>query len=65
MIYPLCFCFRYTYQSVLSDHYFPPLGKDGFSPELRQQEFSSFAYWRESPAEPDLDDIEALLKTKK
>ena len=60
-----CLLCRYTYQSVLSDHYFPPLGKDGFSPELKQQEYSTFAYWREAPEEGDLEDIDALLKPKK
>jgi hypothetical protein len=58
-------CCRYTYQSILSDHYFPPLGKDGFSPELKQQEFSSYAYWRQSPGEVDLSDIEAILQVPK
>jgi hypothetical protein len=58
-------CCRYTYQSVLSDHYFPPLGKDGFSPELKQQEFSTYAFWREAPAEVDLQELEAMLKPLK
>jgi len=55
----------YTYQSVLSDHYFPPLGKDGFSPELKQQEYSGYAYWRQAPGDVDLHEIDAILKPVK
>ena len=35
------------------DLVFPPVGKDGFDPEFRIQEFSSFGFWKERFQEID------------
>ena len=43
------------------DLVFPPIGKDGFDPELKIQEFSSFGFWREDFQAIDLDVLDAFL----
>jgi hypothetical protein len=46
------FC-RYTEQSILADHYFPPL--NGLSPE--EEGFGCYTYWRLDPGQISLEDI--------
>jgi len=46
--------YRYSEQSVLADHYFPPLSSGGL-----REEFGCFTYWRLDPAHINLQDIEA------
>ena len=43
------------------DLVFPPMGKDGFDPEFKIQEFSSFGFWRENFQEIDPQSLELLL----
>jgi len=43
----------YTEQDSMVDLVFPPVGKDGFDPEFRIQEFSSFGFWKERFQEID------------
>jgi hypothetical protein len=50
------FC-RYTEQSVLADHYFPPL--NGLR-SLEAEGFGCFTYWRLDPGQITLEDIEGL-----
>jgi len=51
----------YTEQDSMVDLVFPPIGKDGFDPELKIQEFSSFGFWREDFQAIDLDVLDAFL----
>ena len=54
------FC-RYTEQDAMVDLVFPPMGKDGFDPEFKIQEFSSFGFWRETFQEMDPESLDQLL----
>jgi len=51
----------YTEQDSMVDLVFPPIGKDGFDPELKVQEFSSFGFWREGFQEIDSDLLDMFL----
>jgi len=51
----------YTEQDSMVDLVFPPIGKDGFDPELKIQEFSSFGFWREDFPVIDLDVLDEFL----
>jgi len=51
----------YTEQDAMVDLVFPPMGKDGFDPEFRIQEFSSFGFWRETFQEMDPESLDQLL----
>jgi len=51
----------YTEQDAMVDLVFPPMGKDGFDPEFKIQEFSSFGFWRENFQEIDPQSLEQLL----
>jgi hypothetical protein len=50
------FC-RYTEQSILADHYFPPL--NGLR-SLEEEGFGCYTYWRLDPGQISLEDIEGL-----
>jgi len=43
------------------DLVFPPVGKDGFDPEFKIQEFSSFGFWRESFQEIHPEALDAFF----
>jgi len=50
----------YTEQgNDMVDFMFPPL--DNFDPDFKIQEFSSFGFWRDSPIEIDVNQIQAFL----
>lgn len=51
----------YTEQDAMVDLVFPPVGKDGFDPEFKIQEFSSFGFWREVFPEIDPASLNHLL----
>jgi len=51
----------YTEQDAMVDLVFPPVGKDGFDPEFKIQEFSSFGFWREGFLEIDPEELEGFL----
>ena len=55
------FSFRYTEQDAMVDLVFPPVGKDGFDPEFKIQEFSSFGFWRESFQEIHPESLDAFF----
>ena len=55
------FLFSYTEQDAMVDLVFPPVGKDGFDPEFRIQEFSSFGFWREGFQEIDPESLDVFL----
>jgi len=55
------YCCRYTEQDAMVDLVFPPVGKDGFDPEFKIQEFSSFGFWREAFPEIDQESLDHLL----
>jgi len=52
----------YTEQDGMVDQVFPPIGKDGFDPDFRIQEFSSFGFWKEAVAEVDLEELALLAE---
>jgi len=51
----------YTEQDSMVDLVFPPVGKDGFDPEFKIQEFSSFGFWRESFQEIHPEALDAFF----
>jgi len=51
----------YTEQDAMVDLVFPPVGKDGFDPEFKIQEFSSFGFWREGFQEIDPESLDLFL----
>jgi len=52
----------YTEQDGMVDQVFPPIGKDGFDPDFRIQEFSTFGFWKEAVAEVDLEELALLAE---
>eukprot|EP00091_Calanus_sinicus_P022401 TRINITY_DN7086_c0_g1_i1.p1 TRINITY_DN7086_c0_g1~~TRINITY_DN7086_c0_g1_i1.p1 ORF type:complete len:259 (-),score=102.71 TRINITY_DN7086_c0_g1_i1:238-1014(-) len=52
----------YTEQDAMVDLVFPPVGKDGFDPEFKIQEFSSFGFWREGFQEIDSEFLDMFLE---
>ena len=53
--------FRYIEQDSMVDLVFPPIGKDGFDPEFKIMDYSSFGYWRENIEEVDSDSVTKFL----
>merc|ERR1719357_1845813 len=51
----------YTEQDGMVDQVFPPIGKDGFDPDFRIQEFSTFGFWKEGLPEIDLEDLADII----
>jgi len=51
----------YTEQDGMVDQVFPPIGKDGFDPDFRIQEFSTFGFWKDGLPEIDLDDLAEMI----
>lgn len=43
---------------------FPPYGKDGFDPEFKSQEYSSFGFWRDSLIEIDPEEMKVFVEEK-
>lgn len=46
------------------DLMFPPYGKDGFDPEFKSQEYSSFGFWRDSLIEIDPEEMKVFVEEK-
>ena len=46
------------------DLMFPPYGKDGFDPEFKSQEYSSFGFWRDTVIDLDPEDFLGFVDEK-
>ena len=65
------FTSSYIEQDAMVDLMFPPYGKDGFDPDFKINEFSSFGFWRDTMVEldpnvmKDFEEVKEEVDTKK
>jgi len=52
----------YVHQSQIADMFFPPVGKLGFNPDFKIQEFSDFGFWRDTMPAIDTSDFDEMVK---
>jgi len=61
------FTSSYIEQDSMVDLMFPPYGKDGFDPDFKTQEYSSFGFWRDldfAVVDVDPDEIQFFAEEK-